>query len=325
MTVTNASAEILSKEKMINDRKDRRKNFFKKLSQQKELVLIVLPFLILLLIFSYVPLWGWIIAFKNFNPAIGISNSPWVGLENFKMLFEDPTFYQSIRNTLGISILKYFLGFFSSITLAVLINEVRNMKFKKTVQTISYLPHFVSWVVAASIVLDVLSPDGVINQLLLKFHIIKQSINFIGVPHLFWPLMALSDMWKEVGWNSIIYLAAMTAIDNELYEAASIDGAGRIRKIFSITLPSIVPTIKILLILNAGWILNAGFEQVFLLSNPMVIDYSQTLELYVYNYGIPMGRFSFATAAGIFNSVVSLAMVTLANRISKALSGESAF
>jgi len=325
MAFTDARVEVLSEEKMVNSKRDKRKKFYKKLAQQKELVFIVLPFLVLLIIFSYVPLWGWIIAFKNFNPAFGINKSPWVGLENFKMLFEDPTFYQSIRNTLGISILKYFLGFFSSITLAVLINEVRNVKFKRTVQTISYLPHFVSWVVAASIVLDVLSPNGVVNQLLLKLHIIKQSINFIGVPHLFWPLMALSDMWKEVGWNSIIYLAAMTAIDSELYEAASIDGAGRIRRIFSITLPSIVPTIKILLILNAGWILNAGFEQVFLLSNPMVIDYSQTLELYVYNYGIPMGRFSFATAAGIFNSIVSLAMVTLANRISKTLSGESAF
>lgn len=319
MTDFNIESKVLSKGQ-IN-----RKSFFKKLKEQRELVLIVIPFLILLLIFSYIPLWGWIIAFKNFNPAVGINNSPWVGLENFKMLFEDQAFYQSIRNTLGISILKYILGFVSSITLAVLINEVRNIKFKRIVQTISYLPHFVSWVVAASIVLNLLSPEGVINQFLLKFHIIKQAINFIGVPRLFWPIMALSDMWKEVGWNSIIYLAAMTAIDPELYEAASIDGAGRLRRIFSITLPSIVPTIKILLILNAGWILNAGFEQVFLLSNPMVIDYSQTLELYVYNYGIQMGRFSFATAAGIFNSVVSLAMVTFANRISKVLSGESVF
>ncbi|WP_084295086.1 ABC transporter permease [Caldanaerobius polysaccharolyticus] len=307
------------------NKEDSRKIFYKKLREQKELVFIVLPFLILLLIFSYIPLWGWIMAFQDYKPALGIRGSQWVGLQNFKMLFEDATFYQAIRNTLGISLLKYVIGFVSSITLAVLINEVRNIKFKKTVQTISYLPHFVSWVVAASIVLNVLSPEGIINDILLKLHVVKESINFMGIPQLFWPIMAISDMWKEVGWNSIIYLAAMTAIDNELYEAASIDGAGRLRKIFSITLPSIVPTIKILLILSAGWILNAGFEQVFLLSNPMVIDYSQTLELYVYNYGIPMGRFSFATAAGIFNSVVSLVLVTFANRLSKAVSGESAF
>lgn len=305
---------------------DKKNSFFSKLMKQKELLLITLPFVFLLLLFTYVPLWGWIMAFQNFKPALGVTGSEWVGLKNFIELFNDKAFYLALRNTLGISILKYILGFASSITLAILINEVRHKKFKKIVQTVSYLPHFVSWVVAATLVSTALSPDGgIINTVLISLHIISEPINFMAMPKLFWPIMAISEMWKEVGWGTIIYLAAMTAIDNEMYEAASIDGAGRLRKIFSITLPSIVPTIKILMIMNIGWLLNAGFEQVMLMQNPIVVDYAQTLELYVYNYGIPLGRFSFATAAGIFNSVVAFILITVFNRSAKALDGESVF
>lgn len=300
--------------------------FIQQLKDQKELVFITLPFLLLLLLFNYVPLWGWIMAFMNYKPSAGVAGSQWVGLQNFEALFKDKLFYMALRNTLGISALKFVAGFATSITLAVLINEVSNARFKKTVQTISYLPHFVSWVVAANIVYNVLSPDGgIVNDILMGLHFIKEPINFMGNPKMFWGIMTGSDIWKEVGWNSIIYIAAMTAIDGEMYEAADIDGAGRIRKIFSITLPSIVPTIKILMILNAGWLLNVGFEQTFLLSNPSVQDVSRTLELYVYNYGLPLGRYSFATAAGIFNSVVALVLVSTFNKLSKMFDGESAF
>ncbi|OPJ56611.1 ABC transporter permease [Clostridium oryzae] len=303
-----------------------KKSFFKKLVAQKELVLITLPFLILLIVFNYVPLWGWLMAFQDYKPVLGIQHSAWVGLQNFREIFTDPDFYHALRNTLGISILKFIFGFLTAITLAVLINEVRSKKYKKVVQTISYLPHFVSWVVAANIVYNVLSADGgIVNTILVNLHIVKHGIGFMGIPKAFWFIMMGSDVWKEVGWNSIIYLSAMTAIDSELYEAASIDGAGRLKKIFSITLPSIVPTIKILMILSIGSLLSVGFEQTYLLSNPSVIDYSQTLELYVYNYGIPLGRISFATAAGIFNSVVALILVTSFNRLSKMIDGESAF
>lgn len=306
--------------------KPKQKSFFTKLVEQKELVLITLPFLVLLIIFSYVPLWGWTMAFQNYKPFLGVKHSSWVGLKNFVDLFHDKYFYLALRNTLGISCLKYITGFACSITLAVLINEVRHKTFKKIVQVISYLPHFVSWVVAASIVYNVLSPDsGIVNDLLMRLHFIKDPINFMGMPKLFWGIVAGSDIWKEVGWGTIIYLSAMTAIDSEMYEAASIDGAGRIKKIFSITLPSIIPTIKIIMILNAGWLLNAGFEQVFLLQNSTVVDVARTLELYVYNFGIPLGRYSFATAASIFNSVVALILVTTFNRLSKLLDGESAF
>ncbi|HEY5562620.1 MAG TPA: ABC transporter permease subunit [Clostridiaceae bacterium] len=303
-----------------------KKSFSKRLGEQKELIIITLPFLLLLLLFSYVPLWGWVMAFQNYKPALGVQHSDWVGLKNFAELFKDKDFYLSIRNTLGISTLKFVTGFTGSIGLAVLINEVRNARFKKAVQTISYLPHFVSWVVAASIVTSVLSPDdGIVNQILISLHFIKDPIAFMGIPGLFWGILAGSDLWKEIGWGTIIYLAAMTAIDSELYEAASIDGAGRIRKIFAITLPSIIPTIKILMILNVGWLLTANFEQVYLLKNSMVMDVAQTLEIYVYNLGIPLGRYSFATTAGIFTSVVSLILVLSCNRLSKLLDGESAF
>ncbi|WP_443663575.1 ABC transporter permease [Clostridium sp.] len=303
-----------------------KKTFLTKVKEQKELILITLPFLVLLIVFVYVPLWGWIMAFQNYKPALGVQGSEWVGLKNFSVLFKDPDFYHAIRNTLGISVLKFVTGFTGAITLAVLINEVRNVKFKKVVQTISYLPHFVSWVVAASIVTTALSPDnGIVNEVLIALHFIKEPIAFMGIPKLFWGILAGSDLWKEIGWSTIIYLAAMTAIDNELYEAASIDGAGRIRKVFAITLPSIIPTIKILMILSIGWLLTANFEQVYLLRNGMVADVSNTLEIYVYNLGIPLGRYSFATTAGIFTSVVSLILVMSCNRLSKLLDGESAF
>lgn len=304
----------------------KKKSFIQQISMQKELVILTLPFLLLLLVFNYAPLWGWITAFQDYKPAVGFSQSQWVGLKNFSDLFHDSNFYHALRNTLGIAVLKFIFGFLSSITLAVLINEVRHQKYKKVVQTISYLPHFVSWVVAANIVYSVLSTDGgIVNELLMRLHLIAHPIGFMGMPRAFWGVMVGSDIWKEVGWNSIIYLAAMTSIDSELYEAASIDGAGRLRKIFSITLPSIVPTIKILMILSIGSLLSVGFEQTYLLSNPSVLDYSQTLELYVYNYGIPLGRYSFATAAGIFNSVVALVLVTSFNKLSKMIDGESAF
>ncbi|HHV33058.1 ABC transporter permease [Caproiciproducens sp. LBM24188] len=304
----------------------KKKSFFASLVRQKDLVLITLPFAALLILFNYVPLWGWIMAFQNYKPGLGIFNSKWVGFKNFYDLFHDSYFFLGIRNTLGISLLKLVTGYLGSITLALLINEIKNLAFKKTVQTISYLPHFVSWVVVSGLVYTCLSTDGgVVNEILMKLHIISEPFNFMGTPKLFWGVMAGSDLWKEIGWNSIIYLAAMSGINPDIYEAADIDGAGRFRKIFSITLPGILPTIKILLILSVGNLLTVGFEQTYLLSNNMVIDYSQTLELYVYNYGMGMGRYSFATAAGIFNSVVALILVTTFNKLSKTISGESAF
>lgn len=327
MSCTDSAAATFEKKSPVPVRlKPKQKNFLQKLWLQKELVLIVLPFILLLFIFNYVPLWGWIMAFMDFKPGLGVTKSQWVGLDNFKEIFQSSEFFLGIRNTLGISILKLATGYVCSIGLAVLINEIKFTPFKKTVQTISYLPHFVSWVVVSGIVYNCLSTDGgIVNTILVQLHIISKPIAFMGLGNMFWGIMAVSDLWKEVGWNSIIYLAAMSSIDSEIYEAADMDGAGRLTKIFRITIPGIMPTIKILLILSIGNLLNVGFEQTYLLSNSQTLDYSQTLELFVYNYGMNLNRYSFATAAGIFNSFVSLVLVTTFNKLSKVFSGESAF
>ena len=199
-----------------------------------------------------------------------------------------------------------------------MLNEVRIMWFKKSVQTISYLPHFISWVVAANLVRDALSTDGgIINEVLMRLGIIKQPIMFLGIPALFWWIIGVSHVWKEVGWGAIIYLAAIAAIDPTLYESAMIDGAGRLKQMWYITLPSIRPTISVLLIMNLGWVLSAGFEQQYLLQNGRVIDYARVFTIYELDYGIKMMRYSFATAVGIFRSVVSLILVFSANQLAK--------
>jgi putative aldouronate transport system permease protein len=304
----------------------KRNPYFQKLVAQKQLLLITVPFLLFILVFNYLPLWGWIMAFQNYKPFLGVSGSTWVGLEQFKLLFSDSEFYLGLRNTLTISCLKLLFNTFTAISLALLLNEVRISFFKRTVQTISYLPHFVSWVVAANIVLTSLSPDGgIINEILMYFHFIKEPVLFMAQNNYFWGIATLSEVWKEVGWNAIIYLAAITAIDPELYETASIDGAGKIKRIFVITIPGIMSTIKILLVLNIGFLLYAGMQQIYLLQNSANIEVSQILEIYILNYGLKMGRFSYATAAGIFNSVISITLVFVANRVSRRIDGEKLF
>jgi putative aldouronate transport system permease protein len=302
---------------------ENKKSFWKQLIEQRQLLVLSVPFMILIFVFHYLPIWGWLMAFKNYNPGLGFWKSPWVGMDNFKAVFSDHDFYMAIRNTLTISGLKLVFNFTSAITLAILLNEVKNVVFKRTVQTISYLPYFISWVAAANIVFMSLSPeDGIINVVLLKLGIIKEGIAFMGIKEYFWFITALSDVWKKVGWNAIIYLAAMTSIDPDMYESAAIDGAGRIRRIVSITIPCIMPTIKILLVLNIGWILNAGFEQIYLLGNSSVEEVARTIEIYVYNYALKYFRYSFGTAIGIFNSIVAIILVSISNSISKKIDGE---
>ncbi len=305
----------------------RKNTFIQKLMEQKQLVIMSLPFMLLVIIFSYLPLWGWLMAFKEYKPGVNtILNAPWAGLNNFKELFSDSYFYLAIRNTLAISSLKIIFGFLSAITLAVLLNEVKIITFKRTVQTISYLPHFVSWVVASNIVFVSLSPDGgIVNTILIGLGLINESVPFMGMKENFWLIIALSNVWKDVGWGAIIYLSAMAGIDPNLYEAAAIDGAGRIKRIFNVTLPSIATTIKILLVLNIGWMLYAGFEQVYLLGNSSVDEVARTLEIYVFNYAMKYFRYSYGTAIGIFNSVISFLLITIANYVSKKVDGEGIF
>jgi len=293
----------------------------KMIRKQKYLILMIFPFVVWLIIFRYIPLWGWITAFQNYKPGIPIFQQQWVGLKYFKEMFSDPEFYLVMRNTLAMSILGLIFGFPLPIILAILINEIRHNTFKRTVQTISYLPHFVSWVIVASIVHAMLAPDGVVNYALLKLGLIKQPILFFGEPKYFWWIVVFSDIWKELGWNTIIFLAAMTAINPELYEAAEVDGASRFRKIWHITLPGIMPTVIMILILSIGNIINIGFERQFLLRTSAVRNVSDVIDLYALDYGIRAGRFSFGTAAGIFKSVISLILLFSANKVSKKVTG----
>ena len=249
----------------------------KTIKKQKYLIIMVLPFVIWLIIFRYVPLWGWITAFQNYKPGLPIFQQQWVGLKYFKEMFSDPEFYLVMRNTLAMSILSLIFGFPLPIILAILINEIIGL--------------------------------------------IKHPILFFGEPKYFWWIVVFSDIWKEVGWNTIIFLAAMTSINPELYEAAEVDGASRFRKIWHITLPGIMPTVIMILILSIGNIINIGFERQFLLRTSAVRNVSDVIDLYALDYGIRAGRFSFGTAAGIFKSVISLILLFSANKITKKVTG----
>lgn len=292
------------------------KHFLKMCREQKELLWMSMPFLIWLFIFKYLPLGGWVMAFQDFKPARGFLDQEWIGFEQFKFLFQDQRFLKILRNTLAMSVINLVLGFVTAITLAVLLNELRNISFKRIIQTISYMPHFLSWVVVAGLVSTVLSmEDGVINILLLNLGIIDEPIMWLGVGQYFWGIIGASDVWKSVGWNSIIYLAAITMIDQEQYEAAEIDGASRLQRIRYITLPGIRSVVVILMVMNIGYILESGFEAQYLLMNPMNMDYAENLDIFVLRYGISMANFSLATAAGMFKTVVSFIFLFTANKI----------
>lgn len=297
-----------------------------RIKKQKALMFMSIPFVIYAIIFCYIPLIGWAMAFQNYKPGSGIFEQTWVGLNQFKFLFSDDTFLKVLRNTLAMSLINLILGFVTSIGLALILNEVRNRYAKSFVQTISYLPHFLSWIVVTGIVLDVLSPStGIINELLVSLHLVDNPINFFADPKYFWGIVGASNVWKEVGWGSIIYLAAITAINSDLYEAAEIDGAGRLQKMWHVTLPGIKPTILILLIINIGNILNAGFEIQYLLGNGLVQDVSQTIDIFVLKYGIGLNNYSLATAAGIFKSVVSVVLIFGANKLARSAGEETLF
>ena len=318
--------QLEAKTSKINIEKKSKKDLWKKIKKQKALVLMSIPFLIYIFIFCYAPLIGWLMAFQNFKPAKGLFDQTWVGLKQFKFLFSDPTFVKVIRNTLAMSLINLSLSFACSIGFALLLNEVKNILSKKFVQTISYLPHFLSWIIVTGIVSQVLSTEtGIVNQLLIWFNFIDKPINFFAETKYFWGIVGAANVWKEVGWGSIIYLSAITAINPDLYEAAEIDGAGRFQRMLHITIPGIKPTIFILLIINIGNILNAGFEVQYLLGNGVVQSVSQTIDIFVLKYGISLGNYSLATAAGIFKSMISIILIFLANRFAKTMGEERLF
>ena len=291
--------------------------------RQSFLIVTSAIFLVYGLIFYYIPLGGWVMAFQNYKPKTGMLHSKWVGLAKFKFLFDDDKFLRVIRNTLAMGVLNLIATFIMAIVFAILLNEVRNALVKKGIQTISYLPHFLSWIIVTGILHDALSANGVVNEIIQAFG--GTPIVFFGNTKYFWPLVAFANVWKETGWNAIIYLAAITAIDPCLYEAASIDGAGRFSKIMHITLPSIRPTIIILLLINVGNVLNAGFEVQYLLGNDLIKSVSDTIDIYVLNWGISQSDFSLGTAAGMFKSVVSIILILIANGMAKRAGEERLF
>lgn len=298
---------------------------WKEVKRQKVLLIWSAFFVIYGFVFYYLPLVGWIMAFQNYKPKNGMFHSKFIALDKFKFLFSDAVFIRVIRNTLAMGTINLVTSFIMAILFAILLNEVRWVLGKKLVQTISYLPHFLSWIIVTGILHDALSSTGIVNEVLLKLGIIRSQINFFAHESYFWPIVAFSNLWKETGWNAIIYLAAITAIDPCLYEAASIDGAGRWAKIKYITLPGIKPTVIILLLMNVGNVLNAGFEVQYILGNGLVQKVSQTIDIYVLNWGISQNDYSLGTAAGIFKSAVSIVLIILANRIAKRSGEESLF
>lgn len=295
---------------------------WKRLSNQKELMVMSIPLLIYIIIFCYVPLIGWIMAFQNYTPGNSMFNQEWVGLQQFKTLFTEENFLRVLRNTIAMSLINLVLGFVTSIGFALLLNEIKNMLIKKSIQTISYMPYFISWVIGCGLVANMLSLDGPINSVLVFLHIIKEPVQWLGLGQAFWGIFGIANVWKNVGFNAIIYLGAIAAIDPSLYESAQLDGASRMQKMWYITLPGIKATIVILLIMSVANILNAGFDFQYLLGFGTNIEYSETIDVFAMKYGIDMGNYSLSTAAGMFKTVVSIILLLAANGISSKLGEE---
>jgi putative aldouronate transport system permease protein len=317
--------ETIAKKTVVRHPKRKKKQpiTWSLIKNQNQLIWMSVPLLLYIVLFAYVPVWGWTMAFQNYRPARSFSEQEWVGFKQFKFLFTDDNFVRVLRNTLAMGIINLVLGFVTAIVLALLLNEIRKVFWKRMVQTVSYLPHFLSWIIVTGIVATSLSiNDGIVNIVLMKLHIIKDPILWLSEGKYFWGIVGASHVWKEVGWNTIIYLAAIASIDPALYEAAEIDGASRYKKMRFVTLPGIKATIVILLIMSVGHVLEAGFEVQYLLGNGLVVDWSETIDIFVLKYGLAQGNYSLATAGGIFKTVVSVTLLLMANWTAKRLGEE---
>ena len=319
---------------VLNETKLNRKTFWQRLKEEKYLQLMAWLGLIWMLVFNYAPMYGLLIAFKkNYRITTPLFSgeflkSPWAsnhGFFHFIKFFKDEEFVNIMVNTLGISLLKLLICFPLPIVFAILLNEVKNAKFKKAVQTISYLPHFLSWVVLGGILTTWMDETGFFNNLLMYTGILKKPISFLAYPRYFWPIVVISDLWKELGWSAIIYLAAISGIDQEMYEAAQVDGASRLRQIISITLPSIKGTIIIMFILQVGQLLNSNFDQIFVLYNPLNAARSNVIDIYTFTTAMRGMQFSYASAIGLFKSVVAFILLFIANQITKKVNNTSLF
>lgn len=285
--------------------------------------LIVLPVIVFLILFCYKPMYGVVIAFQRYRASAGIAGSPWVGFDNFIRFFSDNYFWRVLRNTFTISILTIIFSFPMPIFLALIINEVRVKWFKKTVQTVSYLPHFISMVVICSIIRDFCQTNGVFNDVIEFFG--GERTNLLAQSNLFYLIYVLSTIWQTIGWDSIIYLAALSGIDPAQYEAATLDGAGRFQQMLHITLPGLVPTISMLLVLRLGSILSVGYEKILLLYQPLTYEVADVISTYVYRKGLFDADFSYSTAVGLFNSIVNIVFLVAANKASKKMGQSGLF
>lgn len=305
-------------------KKSKNNKFIRGIKKSWQLYILVLPALVYIIIFNYIPLYGIQLAFKKYMAVRGIWGSPWVGLRHFETLFNSSSFIQILQNTIGVTLYSLIAGFPIPIILALLLHNLTSQKYKKVVQMVSYAPHFLSVVVVVGILNVLLAPElGLINVVIKNFGI--KPIYFMAVPEYFKSIYVWSGIWQSMGFSSIIYIAALSSIDPSLYEAAVVDGASRLQKIRYIDIPSIMPTAVILLILNSGQLLNVGFEKVFLMQNPLNLKTSEVISTYVYRVGILGGGFEFGTAVGLFNSVASAIMLLIVNQISKKLSNSSLF
>lgn len=303
---------------------DRRKTTFDKILRYRWLYVMLIPGILYLILFKYTAIVNNVIAFKDYKIFKGIWGSPWCGWANFERLWASSSFYTIFRNTLVISGYKLVFGFTAPILFALMLNEIENVAYKRTIQTIAYLPHFLSWVVIGSLASNLFSVnDGVINQLLNKLGC--ESIFFLGSNRWFRFILVVTDIWKEMGWGAIIYLAALSGISPEMYEAATIDGANKWQKMTRITMPCLVPTIVVMLVLRCGSIMNAGFEQVFSLYSPAVYESGDIIDTYVYRVGIVNVDYGFSSAVGLFKSVISFILVVTCNRLSRALGQDGLF
>jgi putative aldouronate transport system permease protein len=281
----------------------------------RSLYLLAIPSLAYFILFHYGPIYGAIIAFKDFTPKLGILRSPWVGFEHFVDFFNSFYFFRLLRNTLVLNVVSLLFEFPAPIILALLLNEVRHRKFKSSIQTLSYLPHFISIIVICGMILQFTNSRGIVSDFIALLG--GDRVNLLGDPRYFRPVYVITEIWQGVGWGSIIYLAALSAIDQELYASASIDGAGRFRQAWHVTVPGILPTIVILLILRMGNMMSIGFEKIFLLYNPVIYETADVIPTFVYRRGLLENDYSFSAAVGIFNSVINLGLLVAANAVSR--------
>ncbi len=305
--------------KVVEKKKAKKDTVFQKLKadyrEHKIIYIMLIPVVLYYVVFQYGPFGGLIVAFKDYKPALGIWDSTWIGFRNFTDFFGSYYFGSLLKNTLWISIQSIIWGFPAPIILAILLNEIRSTRFKKMVQTVTYMPHFISTVVISGLIIDMVATSGVITQMLQYFG--YEGGNLLHVSKYFVPIFVTSDIWQHIGWGTIIYIAALAGISDELYEAAQIDGANRLKRMIHITLPGLAPTMVTMFILRIGSIMSVGWEKITLLSNPAISDTAQVISSFVYEQGMLGGEYSYTAAIGLFNSIINFTLIVVANRISR--------